>query len=52
MMERLYEVTMTIMVDDDETKPGQTVDELVLEVLVKAPFHVDSIAISMLEEDV
>lgn len=45
-MERQYEVTMTIIVDDEELKPGQTVDELVLSTLAAAPFKVDTVAIS------
>ena len=44
-MERHYTVKMTITVDDEDLFPGQTVDELVLDSLEKAPFQVDTIAV-------
>ena len=36
---------MTIIVDDKELSPGQTVDDLVLNNLKEAPFSVETIAV-------
>ena len=42
-MERQYEVTMVITVDDDVINSEKTVDELVLDALEEAPFQVDTV---------
>ena len=46
-MERQYEVTMVITVDDDVINSEQTVDELVLDALEEAPFQVDTVRVTI-----
>lgn len=46
-MERQYEVTMVITVDDDVINSEQTVDELVLDALEEAPFQVDTVTVTI-----
>ena len=47
IMERQYEVTMVITVDDDVINSEQTVDELVLDALEEAPFQVDTVTVTI-----